>query len=473
MCCAQQVQGTPKQQAARQLTSEITSLRKQSLHHITQVSSDPVRVMRILRELYRQMLACSSSPDSNFIHYSASIHSTATVFSASWTALGPAQPQQQESHQLATKCVTQLLQRLEAVLPQLRAQNASNTLWSCAKLGLNPEIAVPGITARLISTVAEDDSTVPQELSNAVWAVATLKGAGQVALVDMAVVGAMCTRFVAFASVASTDKPAKSQEVSNLLWAAATLDLRLEAASLDELCAYLVHLVQQPSSQATVTAQAVSNALWCFRKMRHQPASAGLSSLVAHFVTSFTLPGRQPSPQAISNVMLAMAVVGTEHSSPVVKDLARKFVGVHRVDLVPQQVCNVIWSLAVLDVLDIATFKLFWNIILTRFCDVLSDSEVRQLYQVVYKLQPPSFDLAWQRLRQEVTDTLGPSCLDPSQQSPVLHRVLQTLQLEHDQDVALSGFTAEAVLRHKADSGSNVLLVILDTGSHLTNVPNG
>lgn len=411
--------------------------------------------------------------------------------------------------------VLQLLQKVEAVLPQLRAQEAGNVLWACAKLSLNPDLAVPGLTAKLISTVAEDEFAVAQNLSNTVWAVATLTDAGQLAPVDLAVVSTMFTRFMAFVFYPLTERSANSQEVSNLLWAAATLNLRLEATvlhklyahlvqliqhpvtqatvtsqavsnalwaaatlelrlealALDRLCAQLVQLVQQPSTKARVDGQVVANALWSFYKLRHSPEPARLSSLLAHFCNLFTLQGRQPKSQAISNVVLAMAGFG--QSSHVVEDLAHRLLITDRADLVSQEVCNVIWSLAVLNVLDTATFRLFWKILLSRFHGQMSGPGVRQLYQALYKLQPPSYNLTWQQLRQEVINTLGPVHLDHSQQSPALHSMLQTLQLEHRQDVAFSGYTAEAVLRQKADNGSNLLLVILNAKSYLTNVPIG
>ena len=64
------------------------------------------------------MLAHSSSPSIDFIHYSTLIHSTATVHNASYAALGHTQSTQQENQKLVMHCVAQLLQRLETTLPQ-------------------------------------------------------------------------------------------------------------------------------------------------------------------------------------------------------------------------------------------------------------------------------------------------------------------------------------------------------------------
>ena len=91
--------------------------------------------------------------------------------------------------------------------------------------------------------------------------------------------------------------------------------------------------------------------------MRHCPEPAQVSSLLVHFSSQFAIQSRQPSLQSIINVVLAMAGFECEQTSHVVKELAHRLVDEHRADLVPQEVCNVLWSLAVLNVLDIATLS--------------------------------------------------------------------------------------------------------------------
>ena len=241
---------------------------------------------------------------------------------------------------------------------------------------------------------------------------------------------------------------------------------------LDKLCAYLVHLVQQPSATADVQAQPVANALLSCYKLRHQPEPAHLSNLLAHFSSLLSVHGRQPTSQAISNVVLATAGLGVMQFSHVMKDLAHGLVATNRADILPQTACNVVWSLAVLDVLDASTFKMFCSIIFSRCHGQLSAQDVTQLYQALYKLQPPSSDSTWDQLRQEVTATLGPLRLTPSQQSPALHAVLQTLQLQHRRDVALTGYKAEAMLQQRAGTGRTMLLVTVSTDDHLTNIPD-
>jgi len=285
------------------------------------------------------------------------------------------------------------------VLPKLDPQGASNIFWSCARLSLNPDSAVPGLTAKLLSTEARGKRAVAQDLSNTVWAVATLKDAGQLAHVDMVVVRALCASFMAFVNSHLANKPVNSQEISNLLWAAATLDLRLDAIVLDKLCAYTVHLTQQPSAQTSVGAQNVADALWLFYKMRHQPNPDQLSCLLAHFDSLSAVQGRQPNSQSISNAMLAMAGLGLEQSRHILKNLGHRLLGAN---LNLQDLSNAVWSLAMLNVLDTHTFKLFWTVIGNNCSDEVPAEENTQLYQALYRLQPHPYALTWQKLRQEL-----------------------------------------------------------------------
>ena len=71
-----------------------------------------------------------------------------------------------------------------------------------------------------------------------------------------------------------------------------------------------------------------------------------------------------------------------------------------------------------------------------------------------------------------MTAKLGPLHLDPSQHASALHSVLHTLQLEHRQNVALSGYTAEAVLEQKSDSGISVSVAILSKEAFFENIPD-
>lgn len=128
--------------------------------------------------------------------------------------------------------------------------------------------------------------------------------------------------------------------------------------------------------------------------------------------------------------------------------------------------------MAVLNILDIDTFKLVWSAILSRCQGKVAVQNVKQLYQALYKLQPPSYDLTWQQLRQELTDMLGPLHLVRSQQSAALHAVLQTLRLDHTRDVPFSAYRAEAMLRQRAGGNRAMLLVILNAEDQLTNISN-
>ena len=458
-------------QAARQLTNKITNQRQQALHEIRIAKADPRRVTKSVGDFCKQMLGVSSSPAINFIHYSTIINSTAKVFGASQAALAHSRSQQQESCQLVRHCMKQSLQKLTASLPELRLREASNILWSCAKLKLDPDSAVPGLTAYLMSTVAKGSNPTAQDISNAVWAVATLKDVRQPQHVDMALVSALCTQFAACVNSRLAGRPANGQDVSNVLWAAAILGLRPDTTVLDKLCAYLVFLAERPSAQANLTAQGVANSLSSFYKMRYLPKPAHLSSLLAHFKSLLTVQGGQPKPQEISTVILAVAGLGSEQSSRVVRDLACCLMSLHMAHMVLQHLIIVAHGMAVLNVLDLSTFRKLLGIIGSMEGSNVPAKGVRLLYQALYRVEPPSHDLTWERSWQELGGAFGLPDLRIGAQSAALQSVLCTLQLHHHPDVPLSGYTADAVLNRRAAGARNVVIQILSAESSFTNIP--
>ena len=121
------------------------------------------------------MLNLCDTADLNYIHVSAMIHSTAEVWGASEPTLASAS-QREQCRQVAQRCVSQLLPRLEAMLDRIGPREASNTLWSFAKVGLDPDTVCPGITADLLHKVAENAKAAnAYDVANSVWAMAVLQ----------------------------------------------------------------------------------------------------------------------------------------------------------------------------------------------------------------------------------------------------------------------------------------------------------
>ena len=90
------------------------------------------------------------------------------------------------------------LLQLKPVLLDVGAREISNILWSSAKMGLNPDAFVPGMTdalaAKLLQLTRGAARRQPnaQEAANVVWAVATLGHEPA----DKGLINAVCNQFV-------------------------------------------------------------------------------------------------------------------------------------------------------------------------------------------------------------------------------------------------------------------------------------
>ena len=226
------------------------------------------------------MLQLCDTADLNYIHVSAMIHSTAKVWEASDAALASAS-QQEQYYQVAQVCLSQLLPRLEPMLGVLSAQAASNTLWSFAKLGLDPDAVCSGITIQLLQKVADDKFANAQNKANAVWAMAILQGFTKVSDAAKRIVYRLCSHFMKHVNEPSKRNSATAQNTCCVLHGYVALELKVTPSMLDKLFAYLVKVVQHAPDK--VDAQTVSNSLLYCYKLRylalHASACSGFSSV--------------------------------------------------------------------------------------------------------------------------------------------------------------------------------------------------
>ena len=102
-----------------------------------------------LDSFFRDMSALCSRPESciNHMHLNAIMNATAKAWTPARARLGQ-QKQQQARHEMHA-FLTKMLQRLQPLLPDVGAREASNLLWSSAKLGVDPDALVPGMTDSL------------------------------------------------------------------------------------------------------------------------------------------------------------------------------------------------------------------------------------------------------------------------------------------------------------------------------------
>jgi len=91
-------------------------------------------------------------------------------------------PVQQAAHQYVEAFLRDMSQLLHPMLPVTAARSVSTIFWSSAKIGLSPDSLAPGVASDLAErflyliarpTAAERPNA--QEVSNVLWAMATMK----------------------------------------------------------------------------------------------------------------------------------------------------------------------------------------------------------------------------------------------------------------------------------------------------------
>ena len=181
------------------------------------------------------------------------------------------------------RCVSQLLPRLAAMPDRGGPREASNTLWSFAKVGLDPDAVCPGITADLLYNVAENTKAAnAYDVANSVWAMAALQDIRKASHAQSFVTSRLCSQFMKYVGDPSVRGSATAQGVCSVLHGIVALELKVGPSNLDNISAYLVKLVQHVPDK--VVAQEISSSLLYCYKLRYMPQPAQVSALLATFL---------------------------------------------------------------------------------------------------------------------------------------------------------------------------------------------
>ncbi|KAL3149824.1 hypothetical protein ABBQ38_013645 [Trebouxia sp. C0009 RCD-2024] len=175
---------------------------------------------------------------------------------------------------LYQRCV----QSLQPLLADMHAQGFSTVLWSSAKLGLDPDAVVPGMThhlilrlLKLIDVSEEKQRPNAQEAANVLWALATM---GHQAAAEM--VNAVCLHFARLTQHADAKQRPTAQAAAITLWALASMGHQAAAEVLDSVTTHFAHLVGSPNVKQRPDAQAVSNVVWALGTLKHTPRDVRL-----------------------------------------------------------------------------------------------------------------------------------------------------------------------------------------------------
>jgi len=127
------------------------------------------------------------------------------------------------------------------------------------------------------------------------------------------------------------------QDISNIMWAFATLEL--EAEPLKELVSLLA--AQALSVHRDFNPQSISNTLWAFATLGLQPGSNLVSAMTARAV----MMQYDFNPQAIGNTLWALATLGLKPSKHLEEALSEQALVVQN-EFNTQNISNTLWAFA-------------------------------------------------------------------------------------------------------------------------------
>ena len=227
---------------------------------------------------------------------------------------------------------------------------------------------------------------------------------------------------------------------------------------------------------AQVDAQAIANAwLYCY-KLHYMPQPAKASALLAHFISLFSILGEEPNAQDMSNVALAVAGLGVQHVALDVQSIASRVVSGRGVN--SQSLCNLAWSMALLNILDLKGFDLILDMLEVRMNIGVGIENVWQLHQAHCHLEPVSKNseeyAAWVVVKDKLEKSVG---LAPKAEmhtgSDALLSIVAELGLRHKHHVQLSMYMADAVLKRTDDLERAALLLVAESErAYLVNHPD-
>ncbi|DBB06787.1 TPA: hypothetical protein ACH3X3_009452 [Trebouxia sp. C0006] len=187
-----------------------------------------------------------------------------------------------------------ILLQLKPMLPDAKAQAVSNILWSSAKIRLNPDALVPGMTdalaAKVLQLTREDVRRQPnaQDCAIFLWALATLGHDPS----DQSLTDAVCDHFAMLIKHHDESKRPSAQNCANFMWAVATLGHEPADQSLaDAVCDRFAMLIKHSDESKRPNAGGAANVMWALGRMKHAPADGVASAILERLTTLCDLPG--------------------------------------------------------------------------------------------------------------------------------------------------------------------------------------
>ena len=281
-----------------------------------------------LQRFYGGMSSLCSRPDASLgpSHLNAIIGASAKAWTTAWGRL--AQHEQQQALHRMLAFLTEMLLRLQPLMPEAEERQVANIMWSLAKLELKPDVLVPGMTDSLAQQfIANMDVATGEGFSNVLVACAKL----QLNPCQGELFKAIRARLTA-ANLSSFN----AQAVANILHSLATLPAAAPPDQvLDALCKRFGALLKSRQAAELPNAQNIANTIWALSELKFAPADELAISMVGRMVTVCRLPGQQPDPQAISNALLACAELSVPVEQADIDSLVSFFIHIEQASKCP------------------------------------------------------------------------------------------------------------------------------------------
>lgn len=258
-----------------------------------------------------------------------------------------------------------LMQKAALQVKAFSCKEITSILTGIAALQLKVDTCEPLITTLLHRASNEISNFPPRELATCTWAFATIgyDFGDETGFLDDSI-----TAFERYL----TSRKVHNQELVNFMWALAKL--RYTELPLGFYNTVDSEVLKRMHSMEPL---GLSNLLWAFAKLRFLPSVSTLQAAAQHAAKNID----QYEPQQVSRVLYSFATFGMSFDTLASKS---QVYFTSKVDQFGrQELCNLLWALAILDELDMDTFLCAISAIKTipgLSFDGMGDAELRQLH---------------------------------------------------------------------------------------------
>ncbi|KAL4458727.1 hypothetical protein ABPG75_013592 [Micractinium tetrahymenae] len=280
----------------------------------------------------------------------------------------------------APELLSALARCADSMLRQFGPQELTNTVWSFSQMfkqgvHLPPDVnalidRVPDEVLLLFGDRAWRARVKPQTISNLGIAYAHLRRAPQMLMMEL--MGEALPMLAQF----------KPQELSNLLWAMATMGFYPGASTVDAITR------AAGSAADRMKPQEIANTCWAWATMRHFPGAATMDTMLAHADAQLD----RFKSQELGMLCWAVAKLGYMPAAQLVR-AALPHMAAARAPAV-QDCGNMLWAFTVLDILTPEVMQLLAEKLLSLPREAFTQEAFIQLYQAKMSLSQQVYDIA-------------------------------------------------------------------------------